>query len=349
MTGLKNILDFILGNVYLRFLMILAGSVVLGWLGKLILIHVIRPIAKKTKTKVDDLVVRRLSSIVFYVIVAVGAEWGLRNFELQTSVLNSVVDSLLILIIAWFILRVVSDLSRHWLLEWAAKTDSTADDRLIPLIEKIVKAVIIILAVIFLFSAWNVDISPLLATAGIAGIAISFAVKDSLSNILGGLQLVLDRTFKVGDKIELESGEMGVVLDIGLRSTKLRTFDNEIIFIPNGSLANAKIKNFTVPDLSVRVNVEFGVEYGADPEKVRGTVLKAMEGIDGVCPEPAPVVQFLKMSDFSLDFIARVWVNSYAQAFSMKLAVTEAVYNALNQAGIGIPFPTRTVYTKQED
>jgi len=349
MAGLNNILEFILDNIYLRFLLIIVGSVVMGWLVKQILIHVIRPIAKKTKTKVDDLVVRRLSSIVFYVIVAVGVEWGLKTFETKTSALNSVVDSLLILIISWFILRIVSDLSRHWLIEWAAKTDSSADDRLIPLIEKIVKAVVIILAVIFLFDAWNVDISPLLATAGIAGIAISFAVKDSLSNILGGLQLVLDRTFKVGDKIELESGEMGVVLDIGLRSTKLRTYDNEIIFIPNGSLANAKIKNFTVPDLSIRVNVDFGVEYGSDPEVVRETVLTALKGIDGILLEPAPAVQFIKMSDFSLDFISRVWVKTYGEAYSMKLSVTEAIYNALNQAGIGIPFPTRTVYNKQDD
>lgn len=349
MAGFKNVLAYVLANTILRFLLTLAGSIVLGWVVKLILIHVIRPFTKKTKNKVDDLIIRRLSSIVFYVIVAVGLESGLKVFDLQTTVFNSVVDSLLILIVSWFILRVVSDLSRHWLLDWAAKTDSTADDRLIPLIEKIIKAVIIILAVIFIFSAWNIDISPLLATAGIAGIAVSFAVKDSLSNILGGLQLVLDRTFKVGDKIELESGEMGVVLDIGLRSTKLRTYDNEVIFIPNGSLANAKIKNFTVPDLSIRVNVEFGVEYGSDTEKVRATILAAVGGIEGVLSDPEPVVQFLNMSDFSLDFVARVWVKSYSDAYSMKLTVTDAIYQALNQAGIGIPFPTRTVYTKEGD
>ena len=160
---------------------------------------------------------------------------------------------------------------------------------------------------------------------------------------------MLDKTFKVGDKVELDSGEMGVILDIGLRSTKLRTYDNEVIYIPNGNLANTKIKNFTVPDLSIRVNVDFGVEYGSDPEQVRQVVLAAVQKIDEVLEEPAPVVQFLKMSDFSLDFVARVWVQEYTLAYSVKLKVTDEIYNALNKAGIGIPFPTRTVYTKAGD
>jgi len=183
----------------------------------------------------------------------------------------------LITVIAILILRVVNDLATHWKMDWAAKTASSADDRLIPLIEKIIKVILIALAVIFIFDSWEIDISPLLATAGIAGIAVSLAVKDSLANILGGLQLVLDKTFKVGDKVKLESGELGVILDIGLRSTKLRTYDNEVIYIPNGYLANAKVRNYTVPDLKIRVNVEFGVAYGSDTDLVREVVLKTLK------------------------------------------------------------------------
>jgi MscS family membrane protein len=140
---------------------------------------------------------------------------------------------------------------------------------------------------------------------------------------------------------------MGEILDVGLRSTKLRTYDNEVIYIPNGQLANARVKNFTVPDLSVRVNVEFGVEYGSDTAKVRDVVLDAVKGTAGVREEPMPVVHFLKMSDFSLDFVARAWVNSYAEAYGMKVELTDVIYNALRKAGISIPFPTRTVYTRE--
>jgi MscS family membrane protein len=160
---------------------------------------------------------------------------------------------------------------------------------------------------------------------------------------------VLDKTFKVGDKVQLESGELGTILDIGLRSTKLRTYDNEVIHIPNGFLANAKVKNYTQPDVSIRVNVEFGVEYGSDPDNVKKIVLEAIKQVDTVLPEPEPIVQFLKMSDFSLDFVARAWVKSYGKAYSTKVNITDAIYKALNKANIGIPFPTHTVYTKKID
>lgn len=346
MESVSRVFNSIIGNVYLKFLFILAVSVLVAFLAKFIVIRILKPLAKKTKTRIDDLLIRSISSIIFYIILILGFKIGIQHFEFETAIYSSIVDTLFILVIMIMVLRVITNFSKHWIENWAMKTESTADDRLIPLVAKILKAVTIILGFFFIFDTWNINISPLLATAGIAGIAIGFAVRDSLANILGGIQLVLDKTFKVGDKVELDSGEMGVIMDIGIRSTKLKTYDNEVIYIPNGSLANTKIKNFTVPDLSVRVNVNFGVEYGSDPARVQNIVLDAVKRIDTVIEEPEPVVQFLNMSDFSLDFVARVWVKNFTEAYSTKLKVTEVIYNALNEAHIGIPFPTRTIYTK---
>ncbi len=339
--------NYILGNIYLRFLLILVITVIVGIIVKLIVRRVLKPLALRTKTKIDDLIVKSISSVIFYVVLAVGFKIGFQHFDFASTALNSIIDTLLITIVTVLAVRIINDFVEHWKTGWATKTESTADDRLIPLIEKILKALVIIIAVIFVFDVWNVNITPLLTTAGIAGIAIALAVKDSLANILGGLQLVLDKTFKVGDKVELESGELGVILDIGLRSTKLKTYDNEVVYIPNGQLANSRIKNFTVPDLSIRVNVAFGVEYGSETEQVRKVVLEAVKKVDAVLDDPAPSVQFIEMSDYSLDFKARAWVKDYNQAYSTKLKVRDAIYAALNQAGIGIPFPTRTVYTKE--
>jgi len=349
MNEIDNAFGFIFGNIYLRFLMILAIAFIVACIAKVILRKVLKPLAKKTKTKIDDLIVRSLSSIIFYIILVLGFKVGLQYFEFETAIYDSLIETLLIIIVAIFLLKIISEFAQQWLKEWKFKTKTSTDERLIPFLQKILKAVIIILALIFVFDVWKINISPLIATAGIAGLAIGLAVKDSLSNILGGLQLVLDKTFKVGDKVQLESGEMGVILDVGLRSTKLKTYDNEVIFIPNGYLANAKIKNFTEPDLSIRVNVNFVVEYGSDPEKVRQVILEAIKKIETAVEDPAPAVLFLKMSDFSLDFVARVWVNSYTDAYSTKLKMTDEIYDTLNKADIGIPFPTRTVFTKKID
>jgi len=352
MKAVSDAFQFISENSYLKFLAVLVITIIIAFLAKIILKQVLKPLAKKTKTKIDDLIIKSLSSIIFYIILLVGLKVGLQNFELRENVqtiFDSLINTLLILTVSLLLLKIINNFAQQWMREWKFRTKTTADERLIPLLQKILKAVIIILAIIFVFNAWKINISPLLTTVGIAGLAIGLAVKDTLSNILGGLQLVLDKTFKVGDKVELESGEMGVILDIGLRSTKLKTYDHEVIFIPNGYLANAKIKNFTHPDVSIRVNVDFGVIYGSDPEKVRQVVLKAIKKIETVIEEPEPVVQFLKMSDFSLDFVARAWVKSYTEAYSTKLKMTDEIYNALNKANIGIPFPTRTVYTKKTD
>jgi len=352
MNTVNDAYQLISGNLYLRFLVILLITIIIAYLAKIILRQVLKPLAKKTKTKIDDLIIKSLSSIIFYIVLLVGLKVGLQNFELRENVqtvFDGIINTLLILTVTLLLLKIIGNFAQQWMREWKFRTKTTADERLIPLLQKILKGVVIILAIIFVFNAWKINISPLLTTVGIAGLAIGLAVKDTLGNILGGLQLVLDKTFKVGDKVQLESGEMGTILDIGLRSTKLKTYDHEVIFIPNGYLANAKIKNFTHPDVSIRVNVDFGVIYGSDPEKVRQVVLKAIKKIETVIEEPEPVVQFLKMSDFSLDFVARAWVKSYTEAYSTKLKMTDEIYNALNKANISIPFPTRTVYTKKTD
>jgi len=182
---------------------------------------------------------------------------------------------------------------------------------------------------------------------GIAGIAIGLAVKDSLANIFGGVSLILDRNFKIGDKIKLESGEEGVIKDIGLRSTRLLTLDNQLIIIPNGILSNAKIQNFVLPDPKERVAIKFGVEYGSDVKKVKDIVIKAVKNVENILEEPAPEVLLIEMGDFALIFVCRVWVNSYKNAERTKAKATEAIYTALNKAKIVIPYPTHTVYVKK--
>ena len=349
MKDINEIIKFISENIYLRFLAIVLISFIIAFAAKFIIKMVLKPLTKKTKTKIDDIIIKSLSSMIFYIIFLVGFKLSLQHFEFKTTIWDSVINTFLIIALTILLLRILDDFAQQWMNEWKFKTKTSADDRLIPFLKKIFKVIIIVLTVIFVFNAWNVNISPLIATAGIAGLAIGLAVKDSLNNILGGLQLVLDSTFKVGDKVQLESGEMGVILDIGLRSTKLKTYDHEVIYIPNGYLANAKIKNFTQPDITVRVNVNFGVEYGSDTEIVQKVVLEALRKIDKVIDEPEPAVEFLKMSDFSLDFVARAWVNSYTDAYSTKLKMTDEIYDALNKANIGIPFPTHTVYSKKAD
>ena len=195
---------------------------------------------------------------------------------------------------------------------------------------------------------WGVQIGPLLTSLGIAGIAIAFALQSTLGNIFGGMSIILDKSIKVGEKIELDANTMGTVVDVGLRSTKIRTFDNEMITIPNGKLADSRILNFVQPDPRVRIKIEFGVEYGSDTSKVRKVVIETLRKVPNVLKNPEPRVLMTEMADFSLKFMALFWVNTFDVKFETKALSAEEVYKALRKAVIGIPFPTRTVYLKNK-
>jgi len=201
---------------------------------------------------------------------------------------------------------------------------------------------------IWILSVWDVNIGPLLGGLGIAGLALSFALKDSLANVFGGLSLILDQAIKVGDRIQLESGEQGTVIDTGIRSTKIRTFNNEIITVPNGQLAVSRIQNFAKPDLSHRLVIDFGVDYESDVDLVRKTVLEVVKNMEGIMEDPMAEVLFLSMEDYYLKFSARFWVSNYEDGWDKKLEATDKIFKALKDAKIDIPFPIQTVNVKKK-
>ncbi|MBR9683390.1 mechanosensitive ion channel family protein [Candidatus Woesearchaeota archaeon] len=333
-------------NKYVISILILIGALGVAKLLLFVFEKYLEKIAAKTKTEIDDLIFARTKKPIFLLILAYGFKFALLNLEINGWV-NKSVNSLMALVFIFILVRVVDVVIDVWGKTFAKKTKSNLDDILLPLFHKATKVVFVVIAFMWVLDIWKVNITPYLAGVGISGIVLGLALQDSLKNIFGGITLVLDKTFMVGDKIKLESGDVGTIHDVGLRSTKLITFDNEVIYIPNGYLANSRVQNYTRPSPKVRVNVGFGVEYGSDVEKVRKTVLGVMKQLKDVLDEPVPVVHFLEMGDSSLNFKARVWVENWGDAFSKKLELTEAIYNGLNKANIGIPFPTRTVYLKK--
>ncbi len=308
---------------------------------------ILSPWVHKTKTEVDDIIMRTIKRTVTYSIPLIGLMVALRPFSSHTPVPQHTLFSLLVVLLMSSATGLIEALSQWVKKTWVNQTQSTLDDALLPLMGKALKTVVVIVGVLLILQQWDIHIGPMLGALGIGGLAIGLALNNSLTNIFGGVQLILDSSINVGDKVMLESGELGVVLDIGLRSTKLQTYDNEVISLPNSQLSNARIKNFTKPDLRIRVTVNFGVAYGTDVAQVKDLVVNAIRKLDGILQEPEPQVLFLDMRDFSLAMSARVWVYDYNKQFAKKLEMTELIYNTLNENGIDIPFPTRTVYVKK--
>ncbi len=312
---------------------------------------IILRMTKYTKTNIDDLLVERLNNPVFLLFVLFGLYISLTTIINSLSTLHLI--SRLLWTFSFFVfaviaIRVLDILVTNWVSEFAKKTKSEMDDALINLIHKFLVVIFYIIALLLTLGIWGVNLGPFLASLGIAGIAIGLAFQPTLSNIFGGIQLILDKAYKVGDRIKLESGETGDISDIGLRSTRVKTLDGNMLIVPNGVMANARIYNYCLPVDIVRSTIKFGVEYGSDVEKVKEIALGALKKVKKILKDPAPEIFFRDLNSYSLDFSMNFWMNSYKDQFEVESMVRKEVYAALNKAKIGIPFPITTVHLKKE-
>ena len=331
----EQYLGIVQQNKYVYSLTILIALYILSKLVVFISQKVILRLTKKTKTDIDDLIVRRTNRPISLILLLIGFRLALFPIGIKQNVLDileNTLSSLIIIIVTYIAIVVLDILIDKWGTKVAEKTSSALDEDLISMFHRFSRIFISIIGLLFILPVWGIQIGPLLASLGIAGVAIAFALQNTLGNIFGGVSIILDKSIKVGDKIMLDKDTMGQVMDIGLRSTKIKTWDGEMITIPNGKLADSKILNFMQPDPSVRIAVEFGVEYGSDTAKARKVVLDTIPKIPGVLNEPAPKVMMLEIGDFALKFRALFWVGNFDIKFDTKALATEEIYNALRKA-----------------
>ena len=222
------------------------------------------------------------------------------------------------------------------------------DDNIISLVHGSVKAALFALGVIYILDIWGVEIGPFLAGLGIAGIAIALALQPILSNIFSGISVILDKSVRVNDLIYLGTDAKGKILKVGLRSTKIRTFDNELIIVPNNKLADSMIQNVALPDPKTRATVPFGVAYGSDVDKVKKIVLKELKTISDLDESEDITIRFVEMGDSSLNFKAYFYVDSFDNKWKAIDEANTKIYNALNKNGISIPFPQMDVHLKKK-
>ncbi len=328
-------------------LILIVAAVVLSKIVQVGIDKIVLQLTKKTKTDADDKIVEQTKNPLFFLVLFIGIRLALEPLGIN-SIVENIVESVSALFFVYIFASVLTISIDSWGHTLAKKTKTSVDETILPLMRRTVKVLSFIITVLWILHIWAIDITPYLAGLGLGGIVLGLALQDSLKNIFGGIALVLDKNFNIGDKVKLESGELGEILDVGLRSTKLQTYDFETIFIPNGQLANMRIQNYVQPTRKVRVVVKFSVEYGSDVEKVKKVVDAVLRGIMDVSDQPYMNTVFTEMGEFAMLFQARFFVDNYKISYDKKLEATQKIYDALNKAKIGIPFPTRTVYLRKE-
>ncbi len=345
---MDEVLSF-LDDPIVRAVAILVGSVLAALLLNIFLGRWVLRLTAKTRTDLDDRMVTSLQQPLFFTVLLLGVAWATFQFKLPknyTFVIYAALKSIAIFVWASALMKfgtaLLGIISRH-----AGKV-ALVQPRTLPLFEIIVKVAVVGGGVYFALLAWNINVTGWLASAGIVGIAVGFAAKDTLANLFAGFFILADAPYKLGDFILLDNGLRGKVTDIGIRSTRILTRDDIEITIPNAVIANSKIINETGgPHVKERIRIKIGVAYGSDVDQVRDLLLECTRDQAHVCENPTPRVRFRTFGDSGLNFELLAWIEEPVMRGRVIDALNVRVYKELNAAGVEIPYPKQDVYIKQ--
>ncbi|MFA6225383.1 MAG: mechanosensitive ion channel family protein [Methanoregula sp.] len=335
-----------------------AATVVFGVLLALVtraIVNWLNTKAGETETKWDDIIIAAIGTPVQVAIVVVAVYFAISQFGILPSSLQWILDprfvtAFYIVIGAWIISSFLHDIIAIYGHDLAAQSEGDWGERLVELLELVVKYVVWFAALMAILSIFKVDINPFLAGAGIAGLAVALAAQDIISNFFGGAIITVDKPFKVGDRIKVDE-YYGDVISIGPRSTRLKTLDYQIVTIPNNKITTNIIINYAEPDQKLRITLPISVACGSDPKRVKEILLEiahnTIEKTEYLLEEPAPKAFFAEFQDSSLKFILYVWARKYNLPDEVKDAINIQITERFAAEGIEIPFPQMEVQLKK--
>ena len=261
--------------------------------------------------------------------------------ELQTS-LQTVLTIFLPKVVGVLLLLIVSWMASKWLKTRVSRlVAQRLDETLAHFFGSLVKYAVLTMALLGCLSIFGFETTSFAALIGVAGLAIGLALQGTLSNFSSGIMLLLFRPFKIGDFVSA-GGVTGTIVEINLFSTLFDASDNRRIIVPNGKIYGSIIENITFHDTR-RLEIEVGTDYSADIRYTREVLLNAVKSLDGVLAEPAPAAILKGLGGSSIDWSVRAWTKT-SEFGSVREAATESVKNALDKAGISIPFPQMDVH-----
>jgi len=342
------------GSVYLNAALVLVVFWVLAKAVDLIINKGARRLVRLTKNDTDNRIIDAVHRPVYYTIILAGIVVAmsqvLEHLLPDAKIMfyaRGFIYTLMVLIWARTAMAVINALVSGVMR--GAQDTTGLGGNIAPLVENTSKVAVFVATVAAGLAVWQVNVVPLLASAGIVGAGVAFAAKDTIANLFGGVSIFLDKPFKVGDYVNIEGGDRGEVVTIGLRSTRIFTRDHVQVIIPNSVIANSKIINESVPDKNFRVRVPVGVAYGSDIKLVQKTLLEIAAANDNVIDRPESRVRFRQFADSSLNFELLCWAKDPSLRGLTAHEINCEIYYRFADLGIQIPFPQRDVHIINSD
>lgn len=324
--------------------------VVIGYFASSWVIKVpLRWLSRRTATTLDDALVKTIERPLGWIVFALFLQLaGLRLMPILSDIEESTYSTGFFIFywiaITYIVLRVINTLVDWFNENVPADVDQEGITRILPIARSFSRVLVIIVAVTTLLAYLGVDITALAASFGVAGLAVSLAARETIEDLIGGIFIIIDRPFRIGDRIDIEAlGVWGDVVEIGFRTCRIRTRDNRMVIIPNAQISRSHIVNYTFPDPRYRIQMEIGLAYHTDIEKARRLIIETVQNIEGVLTDKPVDALYLQMGESAMTFRIRWWIESYIDTRRMFDKVNTALQDCFDANGIISPYPTQDI------
>lgn len=334
-------------NLALSVLIVLFGIFLVSRL----VLWLLHRLVKRTTNTYDDEFLKEIESQVKWLVGVISTQFATIRLLFLSTNIKEWLDRI------FFVVYIVITLSVLWKMVefsigWYSKQIATKEktgkvDVLIPVVDRVAKFTLLLIGIIVVLDRFGVNVTALTAVLGIGGLAISLAAQDTLADAIAGITILLDQPFLVGHRIEIsELGTWGDVVEIGTRTTRIRTRDNRLVIVPNSIIAKSQVVNYTFPDPRYRIQIDIGIGYGMDIEKTRQIIIETVSKLDGVLKDKPVDALYIDMGESAMIFRVRWWIESYVDTRRIYDRVNTALQVALDEAGIDMPFPIQEINLK---
>lgn len=326
-------------------LIIFGASIIFAAVAERTLLYSLKRIFAYSSIDIDSTVINALKLPLYASALFIGVSIATEPLSFLNSV-RSTIDSTLMTILGLIWLRGLLQIGNGIVKPLVA---SRLDKEVGPIVENIWSVVSVLLVGISIVKAWGINITPFLASAGLLGVVLGFAAKDTIANFFGSIALYADQTYQTGDYIVLQDGTEGTVRDVSIRSTTLGTRDGDKVTIPNSKLNEATVINHSEPRPRRRLRLPVGVSYDADPTRVKEVLETVATNEELVVESPEAKIRFREFGDSALKFEVHAWIQDPHDLIEVQDRINTKMYTALAENNITVPFPQRDVHMKQNN
>jgi small-conductance mechanosensitive channel len=328
--------------------------VVLSYLAGTVLIRrILPPVVKRTPAGLDDRLLEKLGPDLRWLLVVLSLRFATDRLTFVSARVKDLMGD------AFFVVGLAIVMQAGWRLidlvgQWYGDRSGQAErDRelapLITLLVRIFRVLLLLAGLALLIAHFGGNTTAFAVALALGGLAISLAARDTIADAIAGFIILVDRPFRIGDRIEIEGEKTwGDVVDIGLRTTRIRTRDNRLVIVPNSLIGQNKVTNYSYPDPRYRIKTTAKIAYGTEIEVAERLIIDTVRRVPGVLADKEIEVLYDEMGDWAMTLTVRWWIESYVDARRRRDQAHRALQKTLDAAGIEMPYPTQTLHLHDE-